>query len=210
MTITNHFKSTDTGFWASTEFGTAKFGDGRLTERLIKLANHLSALPESSINQACGSWSEAKAAYRFFQNDSILESEILQSHVKKTVERTKPHNTILAIQDTCYISYKNHGKTQGLGIIASRIGSKTTNFKTPGLVMHSSFAITTDGLPVGLLDQKIHSRVPIPEELKELKKRTHNIDLAIQAKESIRWLESLKKSKDALCLTHAQLVTVCD
>lgn len=206
----NQFESTDTGFWALTEFGAAKFGDGRLTERLIKLVDHLSALPESSINQACGSWSEAKAAYRFFQNDSILESEILQAHVKKTVERTKPYDTILAIQDTCYISYKNHGKTQGLGVIASRIRSKTTNFKTPGLVMHTSFAITTDGLPVGLLDQKIHSRPPIPEDIKELKRRSHNTALAIQDKESIRWLESLKKSKDALGLTHVQLVTVCD
>jgi hypothetical protein len=210
MSMLNQFESANTGFWALTELGTAKFGDGRLTERLIKLADHLSAFPESSINQACGSWSEAKAAYRFFQNDSVLEAEILQAHVKKTVERAKPYDTILAIQDTCYISYKNHGKTQGLGIIASRIRSTTTNFKTPGLVMHTSFAITTGGLPVGILDQKIHSRSPIPEDIKELKKRTYNTALPIQDKESIRWLESLKKSNDTLGLTDIQLVTVCD
>lgn len=206
----NQFESADTGSWALAEFSTTKFGDRRLTERLIRLTNHLSALPESSINQACGSWSEAKAAYRFFQNDSILESEILQAHINKTVERIKPYNTILAIQDTCYISYKNHEKTQGLGIIASRIRSKTTNFRTPGLVMHTSFAITIDGLPIGLLDQKIHSRPPIPKDIKELKKRTHNTALAIQDKESIRWLESLKRSKDVLGLTQVQLVTICD
>lgn len=34
--------------------------------------------------------------------------------------------------------------------------------------------------------------------------------LAIQDKESICWLESLKKSKDALGLTNVHLVTVCD
>ena len=196
--------------WAFGEFGEAKFGDTRLTTRLIKLADDLAELPESSINQASGSWAEAKAAYRFFQNDSILESEILSAHVAKTVERASHYETILSIQDTTYISYKKHSKTTGLGIIASRIRSQTTNFKTPGLVMHTAFAITTEGLPIGLLDQKIHSRPPIPEEKKELKKKSHGIALAIQDKESIRWLDSLKKSKDALGLTNVQLVTVCD
>ena len=76
-----------------TEFSTAKFGDVRLTKRLIKLTDYLSTLLESSINQACGRWSQTKAVYRFFQNDNILESEILQAHVSKTVERTKSYDT---------------------------------------------------------------------------------------------------------------------
>lgn len=199
-----------TNYWAASEFGGAKLGDTRLTARLIKLVDSLAALPESSINQACGSWSEAKSAYRFFQNDNILESEILRSHVVKTVERAQPYETILAIQDTCYISYKKHRKTKGLGVIASRVRSQATNFKTPGLVMHTSFALTTEGLPLGLLDQNINSGQNVSEETKELKKRSHNIALAIQDKESMRWLESLKNSKAALNLTKIQLVTICD
>jgi hypothetical protein len=66
--------------------------------------------------------------------------------LKKTVERIKPYKIILATQGTCYFSYKNHKKTEGLGISASRIRSKTTNFKTPGLVIHTSFALTPEGL----------------------------------------------------------------
>ena len=34
------------------------------------------------------------------------------SHVKKTVQRFDSHQTILAIQDTSYISYKTHTKTR--------------------------------------------------------------------------------------------------
>ncbi len=52
--------------WAKNEFGDAVLGDKRLTDRLVKIADSLISLPESSINEACGSWSEAKAAYRFF------------------------------------------------------------------------------------------------------------------------------------------------
>jgi hypothetical protein len=103
--------------WGISEFSGVDFGDKRLSDRLIKIADSFAESPEKSINQACEDWSQSKAAYRFFQNDSVLESEILDSHVAKTVERSKGFSTILAIQDTCYISYKTHRKTQGLGII---------------------------------------------------------------------------------------------
>jgi len=57
--------------------------------------------------------------------------------------------------------------------------------------MHTSFAISIDGLPLGLLDQKINTRPEVSKELKKLRKRSHNIALPIEEKESIRWLESL-------------------
>ncbi len=198
-----------TSNWAINEFGEIDFCDKRLSTRLLKLADSFAKSPESSINKACESWSQTKAAYRFFQNDSIDESKILDAHVAKTVARASQYQTILAIQDTCYISYKNHKKTTGLGIISSRIRSKTTNFQTHGLIMHTAFAITTDGLPLGLLDQKINSRPELSEEIKELKKRSHNIALPIEEKESIRWLESLTRSNNSR-LETTKIVTVCD
>ncbi len=109
--------------WAKDEFGDAVLGDKRLTDRLVTLADSLASLPESSINQACGSWSEAKAAYRFFQNENVKESDILASHVAKTAERTKAHKRVLVIQDTSYISYTHHKKTSGLGDISRKRGT---------------------------------------------------------------------------------------
>ena len=185
-------------------------GDKRLSKRLLKIADSFANSPERSINQACEDWHQSKAAYRFFQNDSVSERKILDSHITKTVEMAKEYPTILAIQDTSYISYKNHKKTEGLGIIAARVRSKTTNFQTHGLVMHTRFAVTTEGLPIGLLDQKISSRPLLDEEVKELKKRTHNIALPIEEKESIRWIESLENSNNYPELKNVKLVTVCD
>lgn len=198
-----------TSNWAINEFGEINFCDKRLSSRLLKLADSFAKSPESSINKACESWSQTKAAYRFFQNDSIDESKILDAHVTKTVTRASQYQTVLAIQDTCYISYKTHKKTTGLGIISSRIRSKTTNFQAQGLIMHTAFAITTDGLPLGLLDQKINARPELSEERKELKKRSHNIALPIEEKESIRWLESLTRSNNSR-LEATKIVTVCD
>lgn len=53
--------------WAHNEFKEANFGDQRLTARLIKLADHLSNLPECSINQACGNWGKLKQLINFFK-----------------------------------------------------------------------------------------------------------------------------------------------
>ena len=73
-------KTVTSSSWAKSEFGQANFNDTRLTNRLIKLADHFGNIPESPINQACGTWSEAKAAYRFLKNNCINESEILATH----------------------------------------------------------------------------------------------------------------------------------
>lgn len=195
--------------WAASEFGIVNFGDKRLSKRLLKISDSFANSPECSINQACEDWQQSKAAYRFFQNDSVSERKILESHITKTVERAKKHTIILAIQDTSYISYKKHQKTKGLGIIAARIRSKATNFQTHGLVMHTSFAVTTEGLPLWLLDQKIYSRPILDETIKELKKRSYNIALPIEEKESMRWIESLKNSHSA-GLKNVNIVTICD
>ena len=81
--------------WAHSEFGEVDCHDKRLTHRLLKLADSFAESPENSINQACESWSETKAAYRFFQNDNISESKILAQHVEKTVERASKYKTDL-------------------------------------------------------------------------------------------------------------------
>ncbi|XVN42371.1 MAG: IS4 family transposase [Candidatus Rickettsia vulgarisii] len=196
--------------WAEHEFGIINFGDKRLSTRLLKIADSFANSPECSINQAFEDWHQSKAAYRFFQNDAISKRKILDSHITKTVERAKEYPIILAIQDTSYITYKNHTKTKGLGVIAARIRSNTTNFKTHGLVMHTTFAVTTEGLALGLLDQKISSRPLLDEDKKELKRRSHNTALPIEEKESIRWITSLENSTNHSGLKNIQMITICD
>ena len=86
--------------WASEEFSEVNLGDKRLDARLIRLCDRFSDAPESPINQACEDWAETKAAYRFFQNESVQVDEILAAHRCKTALRAKAHQTVLALQDT--------------------------------------------------------------------------------------------------------------
>jgi hypothetical protein len=196
-------QTSDHESWAREELGNVDLGDPRRTARLVKLCGQLSAMPESSINQACGDWTETKAAYRFFQNDKVEVEDILAAHRAKTAERAEQHSTVLALQDTSYLVYTSHRQTTGLGELSVKKGKHVEKISSQGLVMHSCLAVTTAGVPLGLLDQQLFAREEAPEE----QRRHHNV-LPIEEKESYRWLEVLKRSRRVSETT--QLVTVCD
>ena len=44
--------------WAEAELGDAQRGDQRLTKRLVKLVDALSAAPTASIPAACRGWAD--------------------------------------------------------------------------------------------------------------------------------------------------------
>jgi hypothetical protein len=153
--------------WSEEEFEGIDLGDERLNKRIIKLADRLEKQPEGYINQACEDWADAKAAYRFFDNEKVKEEEIIRVHQNRTQERMKGSEIVLAIQDTTEFDYTKHPKTRGLG----QVGNGAS--KSKGLMMHSTLAITTKGLPLGVLTQEIWAR----KENKEKKKGSRQIEL---------------------------------
>jgi hypothetical protein len=189
--------------WAD-ELEGVDFGDKRLKKRAITLLNRIAAEPQSPINLLCPDWAETKAAYRFFQNSKIEISKILSPHIERTIERAKDHKEILIIQDTAYLSYNNHKKTRGIGRISG-------NKKHPvhGLIMHTAFAVTSNGVPLGIIDQQFYSH------------RTHREQIGIRdvkvprerarkTFESARWIKSLINSQHRLRDSGCHLITICD
>jgi hypothetical protein len=196
--------------WAESEFGSIDLGDKRLSERLINIANHFMSSSESPINQACGSWADTKGAYRFFQNKNVDYQQVIQHHARQTVKRSKNEDVVLAIQDTTYFNYSAHPKTKNLGILSRFTGKYKKDIVTSGLYMHTTMAINHDGLPLGLLDQKITAREVLPKEKIELKKRSHNIALPIEEKESIRWLDSMRTTASLFAGQGKKVITIAD
>ena len=115
----------------------------------------------------------------------------------------KRHKTILAIQDTSYFIYTSHPKTKGLGRMSLKKGKRVEKIFSNGLVMHACLGVTTDGLPIGLLDQHIFAR-----KLNTKKRRKLADVTPIEEKESYRWLQSLRNAREIAGDT--QVVTVCD
>ncbi len=196
--------------WATKEFEGIDLCDKRLNDRLVKIAGQFISSAESPINKACGNWGETKAAYRFFQNDNIDYRDIIQHHSKNTKIRSKNEKVILAIQDTTYYNYTSHPKTEGLGLLSRFTGKHKKDILTRGIYMHTTMAVNTNGLPLGILDQKITAREVLSEEQAAIKKRTRNNPLPIEEKESIRWLDSMRATDEVFKGHDAKVVTVAD
>ena len=151
--------------WWSKEFESADFGDVRLKNRLVRTADQLSGQPLDPINKACEGWADTKATYRLFANEKVNAAEILDAHRSRTWERAKQHPFILSIQDTSFLNYTTHEATEGLG----KIGTKGCLAR--GLVQHTTLAMSPEGLPLGILDQKIWARKVLPStRSKDLRK----------------------------------------
>ena len=198
------------GKWAEQEFSNVDLGDLRLNKRLIQIAESFSESPESPINQACETWAGAKAAYRFFQNENVSAESILKSHVQNVAGRIKKENLVLVAQDTSYFLYSSHPSVQGMGRVngfKSKSTSKT--LKTSGIVMHTAFAMTSDGLPLGLLYQKIFTRDDSVETTYNSQLSGHNSQIPIEEKESFKWLEALEESHKYRT-ESTRMVTICD
>jgi len=191
-------KNNDT-CWATKEFSKLSLKDKRLNQRGQKIAVALEQQPSEPINQACEDWADTKAAYRFFDNAKVSPQKILAPHVQRTVKRMQSHPVVLAVQDTTFLNYTHHPQTEGLG----EIGTKQQEQR--GFGMHSTLAVTPQGLPLGFLTQAFLER-PIGEAAHtsaEIQK------LPIEEKESYRWIEAFQETIK-LTPKGVQVVTVCD
>ncbi len=133
MLESNASSSTD---WASHELGHARLADRRLVKRLTTIATNFAQHPTAAIPQACGSWKQTKAAYRFFDNDTVEPEAILAAHGQATVQRMQAHPVVLCAQDTTTLNYSTHPQTRGLGPISNN------RDKTLGLLLHSTLALS--------------------------------------------------------------------
>jgi len=185
--------------WCRDEFAGVALPDARLNRRCLELAGELAEQPQAPINQACADWAATKAAYRFFANDQVTPAGIRAPHHQQTVARMRQYVRVLAVQDTSFLNYTAHPKTTDLGAI----GTKAQHQR--GCGMHSTLAVTPQGLPLGLLTQDFFTR-PVdepahtPAELRQL---------PIEEKESYRWLQAFAQTL-ALAPAGVEVITVCD
>ncbi len=172
------FNVSDLQAFAREEFGQSDLGDARLDDRLQKLVEKLAADPGMSIPKAMGDWSQAKAAYRFFANDDVTREKILDPHYRATSKRLTEMESVLVVQDSCFLNYTHHPATEGLG----NIGSKGQKNQLRGVIIHSALAVEPGTHRVlGLLDQQVIVRKDDPAAEERSRKRRR------PDRESLKW-----------------------
>ena len=173
--------------WAQKEFGGAPLGDKRLSSRLVDCAYVKSKEPDRAFSGvAKGDWPAVKGYYRLIDSpdESAVNMEnILLPHRERTIRRMKGQKTVLCIQDGSDLIYSNLDRCEGLGVI----GGNQTGAKSTGLHLHSTLAVTTDGLPLGILKAQCIA----PGLKSEADNRLHR-DIPIEEKQSFCWILGMR------------------
>ena len=184
--------------WFDEELTGCSPADKRLDRRLRQLVERMGGSIGASIPLACQDWANTKAAYRFLSNDRVGEADILAGHFQSTRRRfVAASGPILFLQDTTEFTFQRES-TDAIGM-TYRINSgkdKAGRFRMHtvcGLLMHSSLAVTLDGLPLGLSAIKFWTRSKFKGTV-ALKKKINPTRVPIEQKESFRWLENIRQS----------------
>jgi hypothetical protein len=173
--------------WLEGELGGSTLPDQRLARRLQQIVARMAASPGQPLPLACQDWAATKAAYRIFDNDRVTEQGVLAGHFAATKTRVSAATgPILVLQDTTEFSYKRDapekiGFTKAINTGRDQQG-RLREHTVCGLLMHSSLAVTTAGVPLGLAAVKFWTRSKF-KGTAALKRKVNPTRVPIEVKE---------------------------
>jgi hypothetical protein len=154
------------------------------------------------VPQASGDWVRTKAAYRLWDNTKVSEEGILEGHRSSVIERMKGHGVVLAVQDTTDFNFSHHkAKDEAAGF-----GPISAHEHVLGLKLHTTFAVSGSGVPLGVLDQQSWARKKGKGNGKSQKATAGK---GWKGKESLRWLAA-QVGSELDVPEGVKLVTVAD
>lgn len=196
----------DTAHWAEHEFGGALLGDKRLSKRLVSVAAAKAEVPSRAFSGvAKGDWAATKAYYRMIdqaETSAVTMENILAPHRQRTARRMMGQKVVLCLQDGSELNYTNLDSCTGLG----ELKANQTGAKTLGLNLHSTFAVATNGLPLGVL--KAQCLAPKAKSADDKRKPRQ---IPIEEKKTVVWLEHHRDLVElAGTMRQTKIVDVCD
>lgn len=193
--------------WAQHEFGGADLGDLRLQRRLVESARALGVQPGRAFcGAASGDLAAVKAYYRFIglpdADEAITMQAMLAPHRQRTLQRMMAQPLVLCVQDGTELNYTSLAQCQGLG----SLGTNQTGARSMGLRLHTTLALTADGLPLGVLDANCQA----PPTRDAGDQRT-SANLPIEEKKTFDWIQGLRQCEQAAArMPQTRLVSVMD
>jgi hypothetical protein len=196
----------DNNTWAEQEFSGAPLGDARLSRRLVDIAQSKAEKPGCAFTGVAeGDWPAVKAYYRLIDHadeEAVTMPHILEPHRERTVRRMKAQRTVLCIQDGSDLDYTSLAQCEGLGVI----GTNQTAAQSRGLHLHTTLAVASNGLPLGVLRAQC-----VAPELKSPQDKRPSWAIPIEEKETFCWIEGLRDTMDLRAeMPQTRLINVCD
>ena len=177
--------------WIEEEFLRVNFNDKRLSDRFKTILLHMMNKAQKTISSTFDSWGDIKACYRFIKNKKVTSKLMLAPHKEQTLNRiAHEKNRVLLIQDTTYVDYNSRPNTSDLDFI---IRHPRSGDPVKGLMLHNTMALTTRGIPLGLIEQRYIDRKAFHEGNRGKLRYWNN---PIQEKESFRWIQVISDFHD--------------
>lgn len=174
-------------------FGNAKLGDARRTQRLVQTANLMQRRPGGSLPQKIRNPKDLRAFYRLMNSKDVTHEAILRAHregVLKSIEQMD--SPVLVLHDATELDFTNHHSLEDLGQIG--------NGHHRGYIVQNSLAVNANRREViGLLQQVLHHRIRVPKKEGTAKKRER------ESRESRLWMMGTEPLPASW-----QLIDVCD
>jgi len=173
--------------WSREEFGAAELGDTRRAKRLVELAAVAASRPAGTVSGTFALSAQREGAFRFLENDAIDAMAIGDAFYKRTAARCEVEQTIIVAVDQAALStVRDRNGIRGFGPISS------PHRRGTGINVMSALAVTRDGVPLGLLDQKWWVRPQKPHRI--LKSGSRHDPRAPEERESDYWLRTMRAS----------------
>jgi hypothetical protein len=202
------------GGWVDQELDESAFQDVRLGRRLRVLLSQMAQGPGQTFSLVCQDWANTKAAYRFLSNERVSEADILAGHFTATRGRIAATSDalVLVLHDTTEFSYKRD-EDHSIGVLGKTYSRRDAKGRLRqhtfcGILMHSSLAVTVEGLPLGLAAAKFWTRSKF-KGTTALKRSINPTRVPIEEKESVCWLDNVRRSS-ALFAQPQQCVHIGD
>ena len=165
------------------EFDAVDLKDKRSNRRLGKVVAALAKAPAASICAATGGCREMMGALRLLNRDETTPAAVLAPHQQCVVERCAEYACVTVSQDTTEFDYTHMTEMEGLGPLNTE--------ERRGFYMHTLYAGSEDGLPLGLLDVAM-----IVRDDETFRNAATRKQRPIGEKESGRWLDGYLKTLD--------------
>ena len=142
--------------WIDRELSECTFRDERLAQRLRSLLEQMSTGPGESIPLVCQDWANTKAAYRFLDNDAgqrsgdpggALPGDARALRTRRVARYWSSMTRPSSPSSARTRRGRHHAQSQRRGDDRRR---ELRHYTGCGILMHSSLAVTTEGLPLGL------------------------------------------------------------
>lgn len=184
--------------------GFGDLDDMRLVYRGNRILEDLFSRSVHSIRQLTADEAEAKAFYRFLQNDRVGEEDIVANMVANCRSACRGRY-VVCLQDTTEVNLMDHR-----GRLRRDASLGTTNAKNQkglGFFLHPSLVLDAEqGIPYGYSDVRLWSR---PGVFRSKFERGYN-KLPLEEKESYKWIEVSRNTQSALADSVPGMVIVQD